>query len=296
MLLDILIFGIVAWILGTVVRLLFFRHNPAPRWFSWLSAILLGVLTFVAMYWGQQAFIPHYMESLFGPGYGGASYLPQPPIFSSIFVASIWFATIRESLKLPIFGRKLDASPTVTAEKSSTDTAPLTRATPPLPRLHQLAIFGLGAVAAIVVVIAFNPGLHLGQQSREQCWAGRDGVSTSAAFVAAQNACDKLPTDVELRCNTPFHGNTSSLEATLFSPDYGPWRVQMHSSDPRNTFGRFTIRIRFANDSYREYSVSMSEPLRPQQVATGDFEPFADDRRFRIVAWDFVDPKICGSM
>jgi hypothetical protein len=111
MLLDLLILGLAAWLLGTLVRVWLFRRAPAPAWLAWLSAIAIFALAFVGIYWGQQESFRLYMGSLLGPNYHERPFQPQPPIFTSFAISSLWFAALRGTIRFPSFGRKKEASP-----------------------------------------------------------------------------------------------------------------------------------------------------------------------------------------
>lgn len=313
MLLDLLIFGLAAWLLGTLVRVWLFRRQPAPAWLAWLSAIAIFALAFVGIYWGQQESFRLYMESLFGPNYRGRAFHPQPPFFTSFAIAGIWFASLRGTLKFPSFGRKKEA-PTPQAAQPDSDppsagsgeplwTPPSPAATgreadvkPPRRRMTWKWV--AGGAAAVLAVIAvgflFNPYNGPLAQSREQCEAQRMGsASTREEFAAAQRACEQHRTEVELRCNFPLNGDTAAVDARLYTHQYGRWEVQMYNPYSNRTLGRFTVRIRFSDNSARNYDVALSEPLPPRQAGSGYFEPMGADRQKRIGAWDFVNLTSC---
>lgn len=312
MLLDLLIFGLAAWLLGTLVRVWLFRREPAPAWLAWLSAIAIFALAFAGIYWGQQESFRLYMESLFGPNYHGRPFRPQPPIFTSFAIAGLWFAALRGTIRFPSFGRKgasteQAAPPAVADPAAPMDTSseplwtpPPPAAAPPAPPPRPKAtlrwiIGGAVALAALIGVgYLFNPYTGPLAQSREQCVAEQTrGATSNAELAAAQRACEQRRTEVELRCNTPLNDDATPVEARLYTHRYGHWEVQMYNPYSNRTLGRFTVRIRFSDNSARNYDVALSEPLRPRQAGSGYFEPMGIDRQKAIGAWDFVDLTSC---
>jgi hypothetical protein len=307
LLLDLLIFGVAAWLLGSGLRRLAFKGKPAPAWLAWLSATAIFAFAFVAIYWGQQESFRLYMESLFGPNYRGRPFQPQPPIFTSFAIASVWFASLRGHLRFPSFRRRpaapssrpatvpdAAADPLWTPPTSSAVASPANKRTIP-----PFLFFGAGAVAAIAVLVVANPsvlsGVGLGQQSQEACFAERGGrAANEAQLVAARTYCNQLPTDVELRCNSRVDPNYISVEGTLFQNNYGLWRLEVYSEDSRREFGRFTINVRFTDNSTRNYDVTMSERVRPREVVSGYFEAINADRYKRVRNFAFVAASACN--
>lgn len=299
MLLDLLIFGVAVWVLGSIIRRLAFKGQPAPAWFAWVSAIVIFALAFVTIYWGQQESFRLYMESLFGQNYRGRLYQPQPPILTSFAVASIWFGSLRATLKLPSFRRKPAATPEPKAVPLAATAQLAVDAPPAQPKrsIPRLAVFALGAVAALIIVAVANPNTMsglIGQQSQEACFAERSGrAQNEAQLVAARTYCDQLPTEVELNCNIRVDGGNINVEGTLFQNDYGSWRIEVYSSETSRDFGRFLISVRYTDNSTREYDVVMYERVRARQVASGRFDPLDADRRKRAAAFRFVEGYAC---
>lgn len=285
MILDVVVFGVMAWLAGCLVRIALFKSEPAPGWLAWLSSIAVGALALVALHWGQVEAVRQHLQALFGTE-GPFRVQPRLPIAAAVGIATIWFLALRRHLRFPWFRRSTEtASPSPPAPGINT----------PRPfKMPRWIMIGGGVLAVCVLAVLYNPVAGPLSRTRADCLSQQmRGVSTSAEYAAAEATCAGVRTETELRCHFPFRGDASQVEATLYERRYGPWEVEMYHPYPGVRIGRFTVRLRFRDNSTRHYDVALSEPLSARQAVSGFFEPLGADRQKDVVAWDFVNLRTC---